>query len=861
MPEEGSHIRTPDQRLRVFVSSTLHELLEERRAARAAIEALHLTPVMFELGARPHPPRALYRAYLEQSDVFVGIYWQRYGWVAPGEQISGLEDEFRLSGDRPKLLYLKTPATEREPRLNDLVAQIQAEDKASYRAFSRAQELQRLLADDLSLLLTERFAASEERMAVEANADARLTQPPPLPVPPTLLIGRSQEVREARALLMRDDVRLMTLLGPGGIGKTRLALEIAAQAAPDFGGAVYFVNLAAVRDPHLLLPTVAAALGLRNDQVTLETLRARIGQGRLLIVLDNFEQLLPAAMQLVEWLALAPGLKLLVTSRAALRVTAEHEYLVLPLGVSESSELKPLRASEAAQLFVARAQAVKPDFDLDAQNAAAVWEIVHRLDGLPLAIELAAAYIRLLSPEALLARLPSALDAMRGARDLPERQRTLRATLDWSHDLLNPSEQALFARLGALMGGGTLEAIEALCPGAGEDDPVVLLEGLLDHSLLRFEDDRFVMLEVVREYALERLQASGQLEDVFALHREYYATHAERVAVDLRGSRQLQALEQLDREEANLRAVCDRALERHDAATVGRINWALSLYWMVRAKFKEAERLVESALKLQPAPDATTRTRLLTLWGALASWLARYEVAVKRLEQSLESAANADDPEATMLALIVLGLSLDGLGRMDEATERLERALEVSRQRGEIWSETFVLARLGQNAIGKGNLERAAALFDQSLSLARQFKLHMSEVIALQSSVFLLLRRGDVRGAATRLRRARQLSLELHYLDALAWDIEASAGVAFKRGENELGVRLFGAAEGQRLAMGSRTWMEVRNALADDLEVARTRLGDERFEQIRREGAALRLEQALQISEDLLAHALSEEWV
>src|SRR5215472_7569817 len=249
-----AQIRTPDQRVRVFVSSTLDELAPERAAAREAITQLRLTPVLFESGARPYPPRELYRAYLVQSDIFLGLYWQRYGWVAPGMQVSGLEDEYQLAGDKPRLIYLKTPAPAREPGLQGLLNRIRSEEVASYQKFSTPQELAERIANDLAQLLTERF----ERTPT-TSTDARLA---PLPLPRSRLIDREQELAQVRALLQREDVGLVTLTGPGGVGKTRLALQVAAELAPQFTVGVAFISLAPLTDPELVVPTVARALGL-----------------------------------------------------------------------------------------------------------------------------------------------------------------------------------------------------------------------------------------------------------------------------------------------------------------------------------------------------------------------------------------------------------------------------------------------------------------------------------------------------------------------------------------------------------------------------------------------------------------------
>ena len=373
------------------MSSTLQELAAERAAAGNAITRMRLTPIMFELGARPHPPRELYRAYVAQSEVFVGIYWQQYGWVAPGEKVSGLEDEYLLSGDKPKLMYVKA-AAERAPRLADLLHRMKSDDRASYKHFDGADELAELLADDLAVLLTERFARSA------AVAGPALQSPAP-PVPPTGIVGRDEEIAAVTALLRDPDVHLVTLTGPGGIGKTRLALEVAramGTAVPADLDGVSYIDLAAVRDVADWPGAVTAALKIRPEgsRPVLDMLIDRLQGRRLLLVLDNVEQLVAAAPDLGALLAACPDLTVLVTSRIVLRLRGEHEVPLAPLPTPQGGEWADADAigrSPAVQLVIARAQQVRPSFALTPANAAAVAELCRRLDGIPLALELAAA--------------------------------------------------------------------------------------------------------------------------------------------------------------------------------------------------------------------------------------------------------------------------------------------------------------------------------------------------------------------------------------------------------------------------------------------------------------------------------------
>src|SRR5262245_32791315 len=342
-----SAIRTPDQRLRVFVSSTLEELAAERGAAREAIEQLRLAPVMFESGARAHPPQAVYRAYLEQSDIFVGIYWQRYGWVGPGMTISGLEDELRLAAGMPRLLYVKVPAPGLEPGLERMLDGIRAEGATAYKRFTSARELRGLVASDLAMMLAERFGGPD-----------RAARWPAIPSPVSALVGRDADVAEVTRMLTAPEGRLVVLTGAGGAGKTRLALAVAERARRQWADGTAFVDLSPVTVPALVPDAIAAALGLvgQGRERPLDTLERGLAGRQMLLVLDNFEQVLGAGPAVADLLASSPGLRVLVTSRVVLRLRGEREWRVDPLGVPPpGTTLAVLAETPAVRLFTDRA--------------------------------------------------------------------------------------------------------------------------------------------------------------------------------------------------------------------------------------------------------------------------------------------------------------------------------------------------------------------------------------------------------------------------------------------------------------------------------------------------------------------------
>jgi predicted ATPase len=695
---EGSQgevvIRTPDRRLRVFVSSTLGELADERRAVARAISALRLTPVMFELGARPHPPRDVYRAYLAQSDVFIGLYWQRYGQVGAGMEVSGLEEELELSRRLPRLLYVKAPAPDREPRLADLLARLKEEASVSYRYFGTPGELGRLVRDDLAMLLSERFAAarlSAADMVLVPSPSAARRGPRPLPVGTTSLVGRERAIDEVADLLARPGGRLVTLTGPGGIGKTRLAVAVGERLHDRFGAGTAFVPLAAVTDPGLVLANIGRAVGadMAGTGSPLEALAERFGDGAWLLILDNLEQVVSAAADLGELLARCPGVAILATSRTVLGVRAEREYPVpsLPLPTDPATvSVEEVAGSPAVALFVDRARAVRPGFALTGGNATAVAEICRRLEGLPLAIELAAARTRLLDPGALLRRLAASFDALgTGAVDMPERQRTLRATVEWSVSLLEDAERSLLETVAVFVDGWAVEAAAQVADLA-EGRALELSEALARHSLIYLDSSelgpRSRMLETVRVFVAERLAARPDVARIQRRHADYYQSLAEQADRPLRGAGHGEWLERLQAEAGNLTAAV-RWYLTHDRAPLPHLFRVLWLFWELRDHMGEARAWVGQLLPAAGSLDSQARAELLWTAVATANEVHDDPAALAASELLGPLLERIEDPYLHTMSQLVMAWTSPITGDFDGALRQALISLEELRDQDE----------------------------------------------------------------------------------------------------------------------------------------------------------------------------------
>lgn len=588
------------------------------------------------------------------------------------------------------------------------------------------------------------------------------TRPNNLPIQPTRFIGREKEVSAVAQLLRRPDVRLVTLSGPGGVGKTRLALQIAAELCDDFTDGVFVVALAPVNAPDQVVSAIAQTLGINesSDLPLSSLLEAALKGKQLLLVLDNFEQVIDAALMLAELLTACPRLKIVVTSRMGLHVRAEHEFVVPPLSVptlKHPPDLRSLSHYEAVALFIERAQAMKPDFSVTNANASAVAAVCAYLDGLPLAIELAAARIKHFSPQTLLARLEQGLSVLSGgARDLPVRQQTLHGTIAWSYDLLSPEEQKLFRHLAVFVDGWSLEAAEALCMARGglTADMLEGLASLVDKSLLRQEEQaagetRFWMLQTLREFGLEQLAKSGELEATRQAHAEYYLQLAEEAQPSLQSTEQGRWMARLEQEYENLRAALGWLLAQargggeqstQQAERALRFCTALSWFWSIRGYLREGQHFLEQALALRERVSVPMRARALYTAADLAWILDDLERTERWCRESLELFRELGDKVGMADALLLLGTSAWAKGQYMLARTRLEEAAALYQEMGEYWKRGRCLTQLARIGTLQGVYDEARGLLEDSLALYRSLgdKERIGWVLYLQARLLFL---------------------------------------------------------------------------------------------------------------------------
>ncbi len=640
------------------------------------------------------------------------------------------------------------------------------------------------------------------------------------------MVGREREIMDALTLLRTPEVRLLTLTGPGGVGKTRLALEVAAEFTRDVGDHVWFVPLAEIRDADLVLSNVAHAVGVREtaDRPVLDGLAEAFAGHPALLVLDNFEQVTRAAPLVAQLLMHAPQLKLLTTSRSPLGVRAEQAFPLAPLAVprpGRDDTVAALSEFPAVALFVQRARAIDPAFSLTDHNAAAVAEVCRRLDGLPLAIELAAARTRFLSPQALLARLAGRLALLSGgARDLPARQQTLRDAIAWSYDLLNAAEQRLFRRLAAFSGGRSLASIEALGERLGETELPAIegLASLVEKSLVRAEEQldgepRFGMLRTIDEFGRELLDASDEADAVRGAHAAFFLDLAERAEPELVGPDQGLWFDRLEADHDNLRAALAWATEQNEAETSLRLAGALWRFWAIRGYLSEGRGWLERALSLEPITGAgdgavlAPRAKALHHLGNMDYDLGDYAQAQARYDASLAIRRELGDRGGVAASLNGLGLVAACTGDYARARALHEEALAIRRSLDDRQGLGNSLSNLGNVAKDERDFKRARALLEEALAVRQA----MGDIGAV---AYAYLNLGDLARAETRQMDARPL---FERSLALFWQVGDKLGIGYAL--HRLGLVATGPGQGERAARFAES-MTLRRELGDRHGVA-----------------------------------------
>jgi predicted ATPase/DNA-binding CsgD family transcriptional regulator len=697
----------------------------------------------------------------------------------------------------------------------------------------------------------------------EAERAPRSSERPPHNLPSELssFVGREKELPEVRRLL--ENYRLLTLTGSGGCGKTRLALAAVSELVERFEDGVWMVDLASLAEPSLVPQAVAFALGVRErpGSSLTEALSGYLRTRNLLLILDNCEHLIEACAELAEALLHScPGLCVLATSREALGITGEIAWPVPSLSLPDLRRLPDLESLpryESARLFIERTAAIRPNFTLTEQNAPAVAQVCYRLDGIPLAIELAAARTKMLSVEEISARLGDSFRLLTaGSRTALPRQRTLHATMDWSHELLGQKERALFRRLSVFAGGFTLEAAESICAGdkLQRDEVLELLSQLIDKSLVVAQEPdgtaRYRLLETIRQYGRERLEQAGEGDRVRDQHAGYYLAMAEEADPELKGERQVAWLERLETEHGNLRVAMAWLLERGESELAARLGWALWLFWGIRTHLAEGRRSMERALSARGsiAMTASARAKALFVAGMMANYQGEHLSAEPLVQESLRLFKELEDKVGTAYALSNAGYVALGRGRYQQAIAVIEEAADLFLEEGEKWGAAIELGFLAVAWRNQGDHERAKRLAERGLAISREIGERQATTSALYTLALLAQSEGKDERTRNLFEEGLRLSAELGNEADVAHCLKGLASMYGAEGKLVRAARLWGAEEAllEKLEDSVYTYVPDRALHRSQVAAARSQLDEAAWAAAWTEGRMMSLDQAVE---------------